>query len=168
MSTPTQCREGRSTVHSLLLLAAALVLVAPAPAGTAGPDRAAVVPATDSVVVVVSSQSPVTRVTYNQLADIYMGRPTRLADGPAVVPVDQRSGSQARASFYRAYLGRTEAQMKAHWSQIIFTGRGRPPAEARTHEEVRTMVAANPRAVGYIDPSFVDASVRVLRVEGSR
>jgi hypothetical protein len=52
--------------------------------------------------------------------------------------------------------------VKAHWSKIIFTGRGQPPRQASTGLEARRMVAENPNAIGYIDPALVDNSVRVL------
>jgi hypothetical protein len=54
--------------------------------------------------------------------------------------------------------------MKAHWSKIIFTGRGRPPAEAADDAAVRDIVAGDPRAIGYIDASLVDSRLRVVRV----
>lgn len=118
----------------------------------------------DGVVIVVSSTSSVTEIPRNHLADLYLGRTTRFPGGAAAVPIDQRPGSAVRVAFSEAYLGRSEAQLKAHWSKIIFTGRGRPPAEAATDEVLREMVARNPAAIGYLNPGLVDASVRVVRV----
>lgn len=121
-------------------------------------------PAAPDVVVVVSAASRITEIPRLHLVDLFMGRTSRFPDGAPAVPVDQRPGSADRAAFSSAFLGRSEAQVKAHWAKIIFTGRGRPPVEAASGEAVRTMVAADPQAIGYLDRKLIDASVRVVRV----
>ena len=52
-------------------------------------------------------------------------------------------------------------QVKAIWSQILFTDRGVPPKQLRDSAAVKKAVAANPKAVGYIEKSAVDASIKV-------
>jgi hypothetical protein len=116
------------------------------------------------VVVIVSVQNPMTEISRLHLADLFMGRTSRFPNGAPAVPVDLQAGTAARASFCENYLGRSEAQMKAHWSKIIFTGRGRPPAELSNGEAMRALVAGDPRAIGYIDRRLVDSSVRIVRV----
>ena len=54
------------------------------------------------------------------------------------------------------------AQVKAIWSKILFTGRGVPPKQLLDSAAVKKAVAANPKAVGYIEKSAVDASVKVV------
>jgi ABC-type phosphate transport system substrate-binding protein len=121
--------------------------------------------AADTVVVVVSADSPVIQIPGRHLTDLYLGRTTRFPNGEPAEPIDQGTTSDARAAFYQRYLGRSLAEIKAHWSRLIFTGRGRPPRDVPTGEDVRKLVAGNPRAVGYIERSLVDSSVRVVRVE---
>jgi ABC-type phosphate transport system substrate-binding protein len=121
--------------------------------------------ADDKVVVVVSAESSVTEMPRLHLADLYLGRTSRFPNGEPAEPIDQEPASPARAAFYHTYLGRSPAEIKAHWSKIIFTGRGRPPKDVPTGEDVRELVADNPRAIGYIERRLVDDSVRVVRVE---
>jgi hypothetical protein len=52
--------------------------------------------------------------------------------------------------------------MKAYWSKIIFTGRGQPPTEVSDGAELKKRLAANAEAIGYIDASLIDDSVRVV------
>ena len=118
--------------------------------------------ATADVVAIVSSASPITAVTKDQMADIFMGKIHRLPNGAAAVPIDQIEGSGAREEFYTKVVGKSVAQMKAYWSKIIFTGRGLPPKEMPTSEDVKQLVVSNPAAIGYIDEKLVDSSVRVL------
>ncbi len=114
------------------------------------------------VVVVVSSKSPVTSLSANQVADIFLGKVSRFPDGNNAVAIDQAEDSPARDVFYAQYTGKSAAQVKSHWSKIIFTGRGQPPREVPNSIEVKKRIAENPNAIGYIDQNLVDGSVRVL------
>lgn len=113
------------------------------------------------VVVVVSARSPVTVLSKDQVADIFLGKAVLLPHGEQAMPIDQAEGSAARAEFYARFANKSAAQMKAHWSKIIFTGRGQPPKEASNDIEVKKRVADNPNAIGYIEQNMVDGSVRV-------
>ena len=114
------------------------------------------------VVAVVSSKSSVTVLSKNQVVDIFLGKTSRFPDGEQAVPIDQVEGSAARDEFYAKFSGKSAAQIKAHWSKIIFTGRGQPPREVSDSGEVKKEVEKNPKAIGYIERSLVDGSVRVL------
>ena len=124
---------------------------------SAGPAAAA-----GGVVAVVSAKSPVTALTRNEVVDLFLGKASRFPDGEQAVPFDQIEGSAARDEFYATFTGKTAPQIKALWSKIIFTGRGQPPRELPNGVEVKKQVVQNPKAIGYIDRSQVDASVRVL------
>lgn len=117
------------------------------------------------VVPVVSPKNPVSMLSRNQAADIFLGRANRFPDGRQAVPIDQAEGSPAREEFYAKFAGKSAAQVKAHWSKIIFTGRGQPPQEAQDGNEVKRKVAANPDAIGYIEQNLADGSIKVLRVQ---
>jgi ABC-type phosphate transport system substrate-binding protein len=114
------------------------------------------------VVAVVSAKSPVTTMTHNQVVDIFLGKSRRFPDGGPAVPIDQAEGSAARDEFYLTFAGKSAAQLNAHWSKIIFTGRGQPPKEVANGAEVKKRLAANLNAIGYLEQSQVDASVKVV------
>lgn len=114
------------------------------------------------VVAVVSVKSPVTTLSKNQVADIFLGKSNRFPEGGPAMPIDQAEGSALRDEFYAVLVGKSSAQMKAHWSKIIFTGRGQPPREVPNSIEVKNLVANNPNAIGYIELSQLDSSLRVV------
>jgi ABC-type phosphate transport system substrate-binding protein len=114
------------------------------------------------IVAVVSSKSSVTALSANQVADIFLGKANRFPDGSQAVPIDQAEGSAARDAFYAKLTGKSAAQMKAHWSKIIFTGRGQPPQEVSNSLEVKKLIVANPNVIGYIEENLVDGRVKVL------
>lgn len=117
------------------------------------------------VVPVVSAKSPTQALARQELADIFLGRKIRFPDGQPVVPLDQQVGSPLRDEFYDTVVGISAVQLKAHWSKIIFTGRGKPPRTMANDLEVRKAVASDPQYIGYIDRNLVDGSVRVLSIQ---
>jgi hypothetical protein len=118
--------------------------------------------ASADVVAVVSSKSPITILSKNQVMDIFFGRRTRFPDGSSAVPIDQSEGSAVRDAFYGKIAGMSPAQVKAFWSRENFTGRGQPPKTVASSLEAKKVLAAAPNTIGYIDESLVDSSVRVV------
>jgi ABC-type phosphate transport system substrate-binding protein len=106
------------------------------------------------VVAVMATGSPA--LTKDQVAALYLGRSTDLK------PVDLPEGSPARDDFYKKSTDRDAAQVKAVWSRIVFTGKGQPPKEVPDAAAVKKAVAADPKAVGYVDKAAVDGSVKVV------
>ena len=109
--------------------------------------------ADDIVVIANPAAGPISK---EQIADLYLAR------NSAWTPLDQAAGSSIYAEFYKKLTGRDTAQVKAIWSRILFTGRGVPPKQLIDSAAVKKAVAANPKAVGYIERSAVDASVKVI------
>ena len=116
------------------------------------------------VVAVVSAKNAVTTLTRNQLNDIFLARTNRFPNGQQAVPVDQVEDSPARNEFYSNFVGKSPAQLKAHWSKIIFTGRGQPPKKVPSGNEVKKFLADNPNGIGYLDKNAVDGSVKIVTV----
>src|SRR5688572_20237437 len=116
----------------------------------------------EDVVAVVSAKSAVASLTPAQVADSFLGKSSRFPDGTPALPIDLQEDSPARDKFYTQFTGKSPAQVEAHWSKIIFTGRGQPPQQAASGVQARKLIADNPSAIGYIDQGLVDSSVRVL------
>lgn len=116
------------------------------------------------LVVIVSARSTAVAVSSDQVAAIFLGQAGRLPEVGEVVALDQRLGSAERNQFYRQVTGKSPALLKAHWSKMVFTGRGQPPREAQDNASVRRLVADNPAMIGYIDRAALDASVRPVMV----
>lgn len=113
------------------------------------------------VVVVVAANSPVTAITKDQAAQIFLNKSVKLPGGGSATPIDQ-AGGPARGEFYAKVTGKDEAQLKAYWAQLTFTGKAQRPKQAASAAEARKLVSASPGAIGYLAPADVDASVRVV------
>ncbi|CAH0258089.1 hypothetical protein SRABI118_03141 [Massilia sp. Bi118] len=137
-----------ATVRIRRLFAGALLVLAAAAAGAA------------DLVVIVSARSQVSALRPDQVAAIFLGQTARFPDGVEAVPLDLPLGSPLRNEFYLRVTSKTPALLKAHWSKMVFTGRGQPPAELLDSAAVRRRVAEDPELIGYIDRAALDPSVR--------
>lgn len=109
--------------------------------------------AIDIVVIGNPAAGPMTK---EQVADVFLGK------SQAFTPVDQVESAPIRAEFYKQATGRDLAQVKSTWSRLVFSGKGQAPKELADNAAVKKAVAADPKAVGYIDKSAVDGSVKVV------
>ena len=73
------------------------------------------------------------------------------------------SGESAREAFCKAYTGKSAAAIKSTWAKAVFTGRAVPPKVLDSDADVKNEVAKDKNAVGYVDESSVDGSVRAIR-----
>jgi ABC-type phosphate transport system substrate-binding protein len=120
----------------------------------AGFALAATAASAADVVVIVSAKSSAATMTSDDIANIYLGKST------AMKPVD--NATAVRGQFYTAVAGKDEAQVKAIWSKLVFTGKATPPKELPSSADVVKAVAADPNTIGYVEKSAVDASVKVI------
>lgn len=92
----------------------------------------------------------------DQVANVYLGRSFDLK------PVDLPESSPMREQFYKKATDRDLNQIKATWSRIVFSGKGQAPKELPDAAAVKKAVAADPKAIGYIDKAAVDGSVKAV------
>lgn len=97
------------------------------------------------------------------VAKLYTGEAKSWADGTPVVLIDQDDGSSVRADFAQAVAGRSVASLRALWAQHTFSGRALPPKVVGGDAAVKSAVAANRAAIGYVSVGSVDDSVKVVR-----
>jgi ABC-type phosphate transport system substrate-binding protein len=114
------------------------------------------------VVVIVSSRSHIKSLTAEQTTKIFLGKIGTFPNGQTALPIDQPEGSAIRDEFYTKVVHKSPAQLTAYWAKIIFTGDGHPPKRLAGNAAVRKAIAGDPNAIGYIDRSAVNRSVRIV------
>jgi ABC-type phosphate transport system substrate-binding protein len=101
------------------------------------------------------------RPSLPEIAQIYLKQRRFWADGERIVAVNRESGSSARATFEAAVFGPRAAQLAVYWNRQYFQG-VLPPVTLASDEAVKRFVASERQAIGYVHPSMVDDSVRVV------
>ena len=120
--------------------------------------------ASAQVAVIVNAKSPLASMTTEQVAGIFMGKNNTLPTGATAVPADLPDGVGVRDQFYSKAVGKSPPQVKATWARLTFSGKATPPRELGSAAEVKKHVAGNPDAIGYIEKSAVDGTVKVVLV----
>jgi len=95
-------------------------------------------------------------LTKDQVSDLFLGKIT------IYKPLDLPASAPAKAEFYQKVAGHDLSQVKATWARLLFTGKAQPPKELPDAAAVKKAVAADPKAVGYINKSDVDSTVKVI------
>lgn len=98
----------------------------------------------------------------NQIKDIFLNVKDKFPDGTSAKPVDQNEGRQIRRDFYSKIAGKDDAAMNVYWSNLIFTGNGRPPKAVGDDANVKKHVSENANSIGYISSELVDATVKSI------
>ena len=95
-------------------------------------------------------------LTQNQVADIFLGR------NKSFTPLNQAEAAPIRVEFYEKATGRDLSQVKATWARLVFTGKAAMPKELADSAAVKKAVAADPKAIGYVEKSAVESGVKVV------
>ncbi|MEJ6005949.1 phosphate ABC transporter substrate-binding protein [Paucibacter sp. AS339] len=114
----------------------------------------------DAVIIVHPSNA--TPMDDEQVSKIFLGQTKTFPGGAEALPVDIKE-SPVREDFGNKVLKKTPAQLKALWARQIFTGGAKPPRELASEDDVLKFVASTPGAIGYVDSSKANASVKVLK-----
>ncbi len=117
------------------------------------------------VVVIVNAANSNGAISKSHLSRIFMGKAQEFEGGGKAVAVNQISASTSRSAFDSDVLGKTTAQINAYWSKQMFSGGGTPPTELNGDLAVLQHVAGSPEAIGYVDSSAVNGSVKVLTIQ---
>jgi len=99
------------------------------------------------------------------VARIYLRKRRFWGDGTPIVALNREPGTVARVAFSHGVLHADPPRLQAYWDQQYFAGIF-PPSVLSSGAAVKRYVAADRAAIGYIEWSEVDDSVRVaLKVE---
>lgn len=116
----------------------------------------------DDIAVIAHPQATFNQITMGETRQLFMGKSKTLPNAQTALPLMHLENSSLRSRFDQAVLERDPKQMRAYWTQMIFTGRGKPPRQLDSDEAMKKEVSDNLNAIGYIDGKSVDASVKVV------
>lgn len=94
--------------------------------------------------------------TKADVANIFLGKIKSLRG------VDIKEWTPTKQKFYAEVTSKDEAQLKAYWSSLVFTGKGQPLPTVADDAAVVAKVAAEADAIGYVDSGAINSSVKVL------
>lgn len=95
---------------------------------------------------------------------LFLGKAKKFPNGQEAIPINQSDSSSTRSTFDTNTLNRSSSQVSAYWSKLVFTGKGTPPKEVDDDNAVIDLVSKNQNAIGYIDSSTVNDTVKTIPI----
>ena len=117
-----------------------------------------------AVVVIVHPDNPVTRLDKKFITNAFLKKRSRWGDDTGIKPVDLEPGSAVRKKFSKDVLGRSVSAVRRYWNQQVFSGRGVPPPELDSEQEVVGYVRKNRGAIGYVSEGADLDGVKIVQV----
>lgn len=112
------------------------------------------------VLVVTSAASSLSGLSRDQVQQLFTGKLHEIS-GQRLEPLDLPEDNSTRAEFYKELTGRNAQQMRAYWTQLIFTGRGAPP-RAVTQGSLTSKLHGSANYVGYLPAGSDTSDLKVL------
>jgi phosphate transport system substrate-binding protein len=123
--------------------------------------------AEDDLAVVVNKSNPVENLTKAQLRKIVLGDQAAWSAGKKVTVVLRAPGQPDRVGVLKTVCGMGEEDFNQHQMQASFNGdTSNPPKVVATDEAVRSLVAAQPGAIGFLRAADINDSIRAVTVDG--
>ena len=113
------------------------------------------------VAVIVNTENS-NEIQADEIPRIFLGKVKTYGNGDAIEPINSGAGDATRSQFEEGVLNKSSSQVKAYWSKLVFSGKGKPLKEVPSDADVLNYVAANKGAIGYVDASNVNDSVKVI------
>ncbi|MCV2365266.1 transporter substrate-binding domain-containing protein [Paucibacter sp. DJ1R-11] len=111
-------------------------------------------------VLVMAANSAVQQLSRQQISALFLGEMLELPGGGRAVLGSL--GGALRQEFFSQVLDKDAAQLKAIWSRMTFSGRGRAPREFSTAAALRAWLINTPNALAFLDSSSLDPSLKIV------
>jgi hypothetical protein len=102
-----------------------------------------------AIAVIVGQKSFVTRISLDDLRELYLRRRRVWPDGRRAIPINLPADHPARALFSQTVLGRSMRDLVPYWNARYFEGIT-PPTVLQSPAAVRAYVEVEPAAIGYV------------------
>lgn len=119
-------------------------------------------PVLADVWVVAHRDSPLPQLSPSQVSDLYLGRLRSLPGSEAIIVLEREHDSSLRIRFFRLLNGMSLKQINAYWARLQFSGLVLPPPSFGDTKNLLLEIRSNRMAIGYIDASEADDSVKVI------
>lgn len=116
--------------------------------------------AADEAIVVIG-HSGLPKADLPTLQRLYTGRVTAISQQTAI-PVNLPAGDPVREQFLNSVMGQSEEQYTGYWLVRRYVGKGAPPQELASIDEVVKYVVGTAGAVGYVPASKVPPGGNVI------
>ena len=137
----------------------------PARAGASAPNETN--PPEQNLAIIVNTSNPVDSLSMSELRHVFLGERRHWPNGRRITLVMMELGQPERRALIREVCQMNETDFSQHFLHGVFTGEVFvSPKTLASPVGVRKFIFNVPGAIGYVRATDVDASVKVIRVDG--
>lgn len=119
------------------------------------------------IAIVVNKENITDEISFEHLVKIFKQEKQFWNDGKKIYVIMQEVGSFEKEIILKKIYKMNDQELKKFWLNKIFKGDiSSFPKTLSSSESVKRFVSQVPNAIGFIDTSLVDESIKVLRVDG--
>lgn len=121
------------------------------------------------IAIIVSKENATEELSFKELVKIFKREKQYWSDGSKIYLIMRETGSPMRRLLLTRVYQMTDEELKSFWLVKIFRGQlSSLPKTFGSDDAVKRFVSQVPNAIGFIDSSSSDTSVKVLRIDGKR
>lgn len=121
----------------------------------------------ESLVVIVNPGNPVESLTFEGLVKIFKKEKRHWPHGGEIYLLMHEAGSKEQGMILQMIYGMDALALKKLWLTKMYAGEiSYFPKTVSSNESVREFVKKVPTAIGIIGETYVDADVKILRIDG--
>ena len=106
--------------------------------------------ARDTLYIIANAKNPTHSLSKQDIQNIFLGKIQSFPNGEPAKPVNLSKGSASREAFMKEILKKNERSWRSHWARLLFTGKGKPPKEYKSTQDIIDLVEKKQQAIGYI------------------
>ena len=115
------------------------------------------------IVVIIHPQNPIQQLSQGEVSRLFMGRIHLFPrTNEKIRLLDQPESASTFQSFYKKLINIRINTLKRYRAAYLFSGKGKLPIILDSNQAVKEYVSAHKDAIGYINDSELDTSVKVV------
>lgn len=113
------------------------------------------------IVVVVAKNSEINQLDNTSVANIFLAKTKQFPNGEKALPIELKNNT-LRSKFYFGISGKTQSQLNAYWTTLVFTGKGKPPQSLSDEDKLLLKLMQKPGAISYMLENQVTEDLKIV------
>lgn len=112
-------------------------------------------------VIVVAKDTAINELSEQHVSNIFLAKTESFPDGSKATPIELKN-HPLKDDFYAAISGKSDSQLSAYWTTLVFTGKGKPPKGYRNAAALIENLLDLNGAITYIPQELVTNEMKVI------
>jgi len=113
------------------------------------------------IAIVTNSQS-ISKIDKNEVKRLFLAKTNRVNN--IQVDLVELKNTSYKEEFYKILTNKNTAQLRSYWTRLIFTGKGKPPKQVESQEELAHYMDNSEVIITYLPLKSVQSNMNVLYI----